>query len=163
MENKEQEIINEPNMSKAQGKIQSLAKLGKGQIPIIVMGQDDDYNRKILENRKVNVLMLNENITRKDFMKQRNSGLNEVLCKIAAQNDIKIAVDIRKIIGKENDIEKARSLARLAQNIMLCKRIRCQLITYGTHGNADKRNIQSLFLTLGASTSQAKEASEKGF
>ena len=40
------------------------------------------------------MLILNEDVLRRDYMKQRNSGMNEVFAKLAAKNGIKIGVQI---------------------------------------------------------------------
>ncbi|MEK6831077.1 MAG: hypothetical protein AABX77_03540, partial [Nanoarchaeota archaeon] len=90
---------------------------------------------------------------RKDFLKQRNSGLNEVLCKLAKENNIKIGIDFSRIV-KLDKIEKARVLARVRQNIELCKRIGCRLIIVGDY---IKQDTMSFFLILGGSTKQGKE------
>lgn len=148
------QMINEPNITKARNQIQSMAS--KKKKPIVVLSQDGDYNQKILDNKYVDALVLNESRIAKDYMKQRDSGLNEVLCKLAKKNGIKIAVDANAI-ARKSDIEQAKALARLGQNIMLCKKSGCDLVIYG---DFDKKSIMSLFLTLGASTSQAKKAAE---
>lgn len=120
---------------------------------IIIEARDEDFNRKILENKKVNIL-LNPGIQGQDRLKQRDSGLNEVLCKIAQDNNIKIAFDIKNIMEKQGK-ERAISLSRLIQNIMLCKKAGTGIEFIGKY---DRRDLFSLLLTLGASTSQAKKA-----
>jgi len=147
------QVLIETNQSKLNNQIQSLAKQGE---QVIILGKNDDFNRKILENKKVNMLILNEDLIQKDYMKQRNSGLNEILCKLATKNNITIAIELDKIL-KKTEIEKAKSLARLKQNITLCKRTKTNLIAISKQ---PKKLIQSLFLTLGASTQQAKKATE---
>tara|TARA_Y100000310_G_C20190542_1_gene582295 strand:+ start:57 stop:527 length:471 start_codon:yes stop_codon:yes gene_type:complete len=152
-------IINTQNLNEVRKQINTLVGQGKEK-PIIVMSQDDDFNRKILENKHTNVLIINEGIKKNDYMKQRDSSLNEILCKIATKNNIKIAIDISSII-KKNPVEKAKALARLKQNIDLCKRTKTELIFF--KNSVDKRELSSLLLSLGASTSQAKKAAEESF
>jgi len=150
------EIINTSNINQARKQIDSLASKNK---QIIITSQDDNFNKKILENKKINIFLINEEIEKKDYMKQRDSSLNEPLCKLAKKNNIKIAVDINKII-KKSDIEKAISLSRLRQNIMLCKKTKTDLVFLGDY---NKKTLQSLLLSLKASTKQAKKAIEEGF
>ena len=151
-------LINTPNINLARKQIDSLSNNDK---KVIVLSQaSDEFNRKIIENKKVDVFLLNEDIRLRDYTKQRNSQFNEILCKLATKNNIKVAIDIEKII-KKNDIEKSKSLARLVQNITLCKKAKCELIFYKNSFN--KKELQSLMLILGASTSQAKKSSEESF
>ena len=50
---------------------------------IIFSSEDDDLNRKILEKENISILLLNQK-NRKDFTKQRNSGFDSVMAKIAS-------------------------------------------------------------------------------
>lgn len=145
-------IIITNNLNEARKKADSLR--AKGDL-VAVLSQDDEFNRKILETKKVDLLIINEDLPIKDYMKQRNSGLNEVLANLCIENKVKIGIDIEKII-KKSDKDKARSLARLMQNIMLCKKAGVELVFIGN--NKDKKALQSLLLSLGASTKQALEA-----
>jgi len=147
------QIINTPNFSQARKQIQQLKKDNQ---PIIIQAQDDNFNRKILEIKDVDILLSPEQHNRKDYMKQRDSGLNEILCKIAKQNNIKIAINL-KDIQKLPQKRKAIILARIKQNIILCKRTKTQIIVLDKE-KFTKQEVISFFLTLGASTSQAKEA-----
>ncbi|MFH1359381.1 MAG: hypothetical protein ABIH37_05825 [archaeon] len=143
-------MINTTNLNEARKQIMKLKKEGK---EVVVVAQDDDFNRKIFENKDVDMVVGLELHDRKDFMKQRDSGLNEINCKLAHDNNIKIGIDVGKI-GKLEKIEKARVLARVRQNIQLCKRTGTKIVVLGDSG---KQEIMSLFLVLGGSTSQGKE------
>ena len=145
-------IINTTNINQARKEIQEIKKKNPEQ-KIALLSQDDEFNRKALEIKGLNILIINENIWQKDYMKQRSSGLNEVLAKICADKNIEIGIEIDGII-KKSDIEKAKSLARLAQNIMLCKKSKCKLI-FMSNKSYDKLTLNSILLTLGANTQQA--------
>ena len=148
------QIINTMNLNEARKQILKLKK-EKPSEKIALLSQDDEFNRKALEIKGLNVLIINENFAQKDYMKQRSSGLNEILAKICADKNILVGIQVKEII-KKDDAEKAKSLARLMQNIMLCKKTGAKLVFIGDI--KDKRALQSLFLALGASTSQAKQA-----
>jgi len=130
-------------------------KLRKENKPIVILSQDDEFNRKALEIKNVGMLVINEALEIKDYMKQRNSSLNEVLAKICSGKGIDIGIRIDEII-KKKDVEKARALARLAQNIMLCKKAGCRIRFVE---GKDKHGLSAVFLSLGASSNQAKQAS----
>ncbi len=142
-------IINTSNINKARTEIQKIKKADK-QEPIIIKAQDDEFNRKILENKDIDVLLSPEIHNRKDFLKQRNSGLNEVLCKLASKNNIKIGIDLNEI-KKLNKKEKAIILSRIIQNINLCKRTKTKVIIF-PENKYKKQDIQGFFQALGSST-----------
>lgn len=143
-------MINTTNLNEARKQIQKLKKEGK---EVVVQAQNDEFNRKVFEISDVDMVVGLEMHERKDRMKQRDSGLNEIHCKLAAKNKIKIGVDVKKI-SKLDKAEKARALARIIQNIRLCKRTGAKIIAL----NGSKQDIRDLFLSLKASTSQAKQA-----
>lgn len=148
-------IIKESNINKARKQILDLKK--KHDL-IIVQSQDDEFNRKILENKDVDILLNLELNNRKDRMKQRDSGLNEILCKIATKNNIKIGIDLSKI-KKLRELEKAKILSRIRQNLKLCRRTKTKYVIIDKD-KFQKNDILSFMQTLGASTIQAKDSIE---
>ena len=146
-------IINTTSLPQARKQIQKLKKDNKNQ-QIIIQAQDDVFNRKILENKDVDVLISPESHDRKDKLKQRDSGLNEIHCKLAKENNIKIAIDINQL-KKLNPKDKAIILSRIIQNIKLCKRTKTQIIVIPKQS---KQDILSFFITLKGSTQQTKLA-----
>ncbi|MEK6873073.1 MAG: hypothetical protein AABW90_03615 [Nanoarchaeota archaeon] len=148
-------MITTTNINEARKQIQGLKKEGK---QVIIQAQNDEFNRKILENKDVDIIVGLE-FDRKDFLKQRNSGLNEILCKLAKENDIKIGVDISKV-RRLDKLKKAKVLARMRQNIFLCRKIGCKIIIFGNDYNKQdysKQEVMSFFLTFKGSTKQAIE------
>ena len=144
-------IINTPNLNEARKQIQ---KLKKEKQQIIIQAQDDVFNRKILENKDVDILLSPESYNRKDKLKQRDSGLNEIHCKLGKQNNIKIAINLNEL-KKQDKKQKAIILSRIIQNIKLCKRTKTQIIFFPKQS---KQNALSFFTTLKGSTQQAKFA-----
>jgi RNase P/RNase MRP subunit p30 len=142
--------------------LKEIDKLKQKEEKIIVLSQDDEFNRKILESKKINIFLINEELEGKNYSKQRNSGLNEVLAELAEKNKIKIGIDIERILKKDKK-EQAKSLAKLAQNILLCKKAKTDLITFSEGKLKDKRAITSLLLTLGLDTKGAKKAIQESF
>ena len=145
-------MINTSNLNEARKEILKLKNNAK---IVMVRAQGDEFNRKIVENPDVDILLGLEMHNRKDYLKQRDSGLNEILCKLARKNNIRIGIDLKDII-KLKGAEKARVLSRVMQNIKLCRRIGTQIIFYPD--NYSKQDIFSLFVSLGASTQQMKNS-----
>ncbi|MEK6817664.1 MAG: hypothetical protein AABX80_02575, partial [Nanoarchaeota archaeon] len=111
----QQIIIKESNFEKAR----KLIHENRDKI-IIFSSDDDELNRKILEKEKINILLINL-AGKKDFQKQRDSGFNQVLAKIAKKGDVAIGINFDEII-ESNQIEKSKILARIHQNIKLCNK-----------------------------------------
>jgi len=146
-------MINTNSLNETRKQIQKLKKENP-DAEIVVRAQGDEYNRKILENPEVDVLLGVELYGRKDFMKQRDSGLNEIMCRLAKKNNIKIGVGVGEI-AKLGKIDKARILARVMQNIRLCKRSGAKIVVYPV-GKFVKQDVMSFMLSLGGSTGQGR-------
>ncbi len=152
-------MITTNNINESRKQIQMLKKSGR---EAVIQAQEDEFNRKIFENKNVDVVVgleFSKNIG-KDSLKQRDSGLNEVLCKLAKENNIKIGIDLSKII-KLNKLEKARVLDRIRQNIFLCRKMGCKIIIFNEDykkNNYSKQEVMSFFLILNSSTNQARDA-----
>jgi len=144
-------MINTDNPNEARKIIERESKSGK----VIVQGKSIDFNRIILENKKVDMLILSHT-NKKDKLKQQDSGLNHVLCEIARKNNITLAFDFSELFDKEKK-EKALILARWMQNIKLIKKANNKIKLVNKQGR-DNRDLFAFLLTLGMPTSLAKEA-----
>ncbi len=146
-------IINEENFEKARKQIRTAKEKNK---EIIFTSNNDELNRKILEKEKIDILLLNLEC-RKDKQKQRNSGFNHVLAKLAKNGNVKIGINLDEII-KNNGMNKAQILARLKQNIKLCNKNKIQMtfISQKEENIRDKRDLASLGLVLGMPTWMTK-------
>ena len=119
----------------------------------IIQGKDIAFNRLALENKNTKIIILSHE-NKKDKLKQRDSGLNEVLCRLARKNDIILAIDLSELKNKEKK-EKAIILARIIQNIKLIKKFKnkFRLLNYTNPVQAF-----SFLINLGLDTNLAKEA-----
>ncbi len=161
----EQIIIKESNFEKARklikansGKICINSSSGKSQIresqgkTIIFSSDDDELNRKILEKEKIDVFLINL-AGRKDFQKQRNSGFNQVLAKIAQKNNIIIGINFDEIL-ESSSYEKPKIFARIRQNIKLCNKnkLKMKFVIQNPKNQRDIYDLKSLGLVLGMPT-----------
>jgi len=121
---------------------------------IIFSSSDDELNRKVLEKLgdKINILLLSQK-DKKDFQKQRNSGLNQVLAKIAKSNSVKIGINLDEILESSTE-EKAKILSRIKQNIKLCNKYKLNMkfINLNPKNSRNSRDLKSLGLILGMNT-----------
>ena len=144
-------IINENDFMKARKEIRK-----NNNKKIIFSGLDDELNRKILEKEKIDVLLLNQS-GRTDKTKQRNSGFNHVLAKIAKKKNVAIGINFDEIIESEKK-RKADILGRVIQNIKLCNKSKLKMKFFSLK-NKNKINIydvKSLGLVLGMPTWMTK-------
>jgi len=150
-------LINEKDIGKIGQIISSIINSGE---KIVVLAGNEEFNRKVLEKKDIDVLLFS-NLYGKDKLKQRDSGLNQVLCKLANKNDIAIGVDLKQL-DSGSDFDKSVYLAKLMQNIRLCKKFKVKMIIINVKEN-NKKDLNSFLLTLGMDTKMAKSAVENSF
>ena len=133
-------------------KARNLLKTAKH--PIIFTSNDDELNRKILEKEKIDILLISL-IGRKDWQKQMNSGLDNVMAKEASKKGVIIAINLDEVINS-GEKEKEVILARIKQNIELCTKHKIKMTFLGKH-KKDKYELKALGLVLGMPTWMTKE------
>lgn len=114
----------------------------------IVFGGNNDINRIALENKKVNML-IDAEPEENDFMHSRNSGLNQVLVKLAKQNNISIGFSFNKLLNEDKRVDL---FGKIIQNVMLCNKYKVKMyIVNFVKDNLDERNkndLKDLGMTL---------------
>lgn len=88
----------------------------------LVLGGNDELNRAILTNKSTSIL-LNPEPNTKDSIKQKNSGLNDVLCNLANKNKIAVAFSIDRL-------KDLNLLGKILQNIKLCKKYKVKMLFF---------------------------------
>jgi RNase P/RNase MRP subunit p30 len=144
-------IIQEKTFEKARKEI---AK-NKGKV-IVFSSNNDELNRKILEKENINILLLSQS-TRKDKIKQRNSGFNQILAKLAKEKNVIIGINLDEIIEAEKK-KKAEIIARIKQNIKLCNKnkLKMKFIALKEENNRDNYDLKALGTALGMPTDMTK-------
>lgn len=140
-------LIQEDNFNKIREKIK------KNQDKTIIFSSDnDELNRKVLEKEKINVLLLNQT-QRKDRFKQRNSGFNQVLAKLAKKKNVRIGINLDEILEAKAE-KKKEILARIKQNIKLCnkQKLKMDFIALKKQNKRDIYDLKALGLVLGMPT-----------
>ncbi len=147
---KESIIISSENLEETRKKIDKAFKENK---EIYVLSKNIEFNRKILENKKVSGLIIHD-YNFKDKLKERTSGLNHILCNIAKKNNIKIFFDLNELKNKDK-LEKSKILSKIKQNIKLCKKAKINF-NWINFSNQEKEALFALNLCLGADTKTSK-------
>ena len=147
-------IIKEKDFESAK---KAIEKAKKEKLQVIFSSEDDELNRKILEKEKIDILLINL-LEKKDRQKQRDSGFNQVLSKIAKKQDVTIGINLDEVI-ESSPKEKSQILARIRQNIKLCNKAKLKM-KFITQEKSNERNIydlKSLGLVLGMPTWMIKD------
>ncbi len=142
-------LIQEKNFNKAREKIRNVKNK-----KIFFSSNDDELNRKVMEKEKINFLLIKQS-NRKDYQKQRNSGFNEVMAKIAKKRNVSIGIYLDEILSSNNE-EKSKILARIKQNIFLCKKNKIKMVFLCEKEKRNLHDLKSLGLILGMSTWMTK-------
>ena len=141
-------IISEEDFQKARNEIR------KNSGKKIIFSGSDEMNRKVLEKEKINVLLIKLG-GRKDKIKQRDSGFNQVLAKLAQKKEVAIGISLDEIINSDKK-ERAKILARLRQNVDICKKNKLNMTFLSERHQKDKYDLKALGLVLGMPTWMTK-------
>ena len=125
----------------------------------IVIGKDDNTNRKAVESKNVDILMSPEKIRNKDFMSYVDSGLNQVLCKLAKKNDVAIGFNFNDVLNSEN---RKDVLVKMMQNVRLCRKYKLRTVLIsGAKNEMEMRRPMDLIsfgICMGMTPEEAKKA-----
>ena len=107
--------------------------------------------RNLVEKNKNIIIFDIEQDSKRDFIHQRRSGLNHILCNLANKNHIKIGLNFNSLLNS-NITKRNSSIGRITSNIKLCKKYNVKIIV-GSFANEpyEMRSFQDLktfFLTL---------------
>lgn len=125
----------------------------------IIFGGDENTNNKALENKKTDILVSPERNAKKDNLHFRDSGLNQVLCKLAADNKVAIGFNLSDLL---NSKERNVLLGRMRQNVELCRKYKIKMVLASFARNKyeqrNPRDMESLARVLGMNEKEIKEA-----
>ena len=140
-------ILTETNFSKLRDAIKK-----SDDNEIIFTSKNDELNRKVLEKLPIQILLINLE-DKKDYQKQRDSGFNQVMAKIAKKNKIQIGINFDELISSKN---KEKIISRVIQNIKLCNKYKIQM-KFISKTKQNILNLKSLGLVLGMPTWMIKD------
>ncbi len=106
-------------------KLRDEVKKSKGKV--VVLGGNDKQNRLALEIKKVDVLLSPEANNKEDNVHYRKSGLNQVLCKLAKQNDIAVGFDFARLLRSQGK-ERGKILGKMFFNYKICKKYKVKMV-----------------------------------
>jgi len=128
---------------------------------IIVTGGDESVNRKASECWEVDILSHPERNFGKDFMHQRNSGIDHIMARFMQERCIAIEINFAEVLNSYG-ISRAKILGRMRQNVVLSRKYKTPVVL--TSGAMDRwglrapRDLMAFGKCLGISEAEAKDA-----
>lgn len=133
-------IVNQRNMDKA------------SRHSRLLVAKSSDNDRNIIESGKVKIIYGFEEVHKKDYIHQRASGLNHILCELAAKNKVAIGFSYCSLINQSPAVA-SMAMGRMVQNMRLCRKYGVKTaigaFTEKPYGLRAQHDIESLFRTLG--------------
>jgi RNase P/RNase MRP subunit p30 len=125
---------------------------GKTKHPGIIAAKSSEKDRMAMESGKIKVIYGFEELHRKDFLHQRASGLNHILCGLAKKNKVSIGFSYGMLLNKSPQMTSLL-MGRMMQNIRLCRKFKVSTIMGSFARNPyelrQSHDIASLFRMMG--------------
>jgi len=154
--------INHKNISVEMGFIVSKKNLNKAaKISRLLVARSSELDRFFIESKKIKLIFGFEEFHKRDYLHQRASGLNHVICDIANKNNVVVGFSYGQLFNNDK-MNSAVLLGRLMQNISLCQKYNLRTVIGAFSSNPfDLRyhyDISSLFGILGMGGKNIKES-----
>lgn len=107
---------------------------------VLVKGGVDDINRTAMELWEVDILCHPEKSAGKDLMKQKNSGLDQVMVKLMAEHGIAVEFNLSEILDTYGML-RSQTIAKMHQNLQLVRKYGALFIL--TSGAQDKWGLRA--------------------
>ncbi|TKJ17392.1 hypothetical protein CEE44_02555 [Candidatus Woesearchaeota archaeon B3_Woes] len=102
-------------------------KVPKNKLSDFVLVKCRENTRNVIEKNKDLIVFGFELDNKKDFIHQRRSGLNHIMCTLAAKNNIKIAFSFSSLLNAD-DRQRNVLLGRIESNIKLCRKYKTKVV-----------------------------------
>ena len=127
----------------------------------LVFVKATEDNRFAFEKSRPSLVFALEEAQPRDFMHQRGSGLNHILCRLAKENNVKIGFSFNSILNP-NAMTCAQIMGRMQQNIKLCRKFKCKTVIASFAKNPfemrSPQDLMSFFIELGMHQKEAKDS-----
>jgi RNase P/RNase MRP subunit p30 len=142
-------LVNQKNFDKA-------AKKSK-----LLIAKSSDNSRFFVESKKIKLIYGFEEVNRKDFLHQRASGLNHVVCELARKNKVVIGFYYSSLFNMGEFII-SQIIGRMIQNISLCQKYKVKTVIGSFSDNPfelrSPYDVMSFFIMLGMNGKNIKNS-----
>lgn len=146
------------------GNIRDQARGNRLSVKVILVRGYDKLARQAAECPEVDMIGSAELHGEKDFMHQANSGIDLVIAKSAADNNIAVEFNFSNVLNSSGRT-RAQLIARMAQNVRLCRKAHClMLLTSGSKDPFESRGptqLKAFGRVIGMTDSEAEDAITK--
>ena len=108
-------LVNEKELNKAK------------KLTSLVFVKVKDNGRYLVESKKDLIIFGFEDDNKKDFIHQRRSGLNHIICKLAVKNKNKIGLSFNSLLNSDL-VKREVLIGRVSANIKLCKKYKVEMV-----------------------------------
>lgn len=116
---------------------------------VFAAAKSSDKDMEVMEGSLANLIFSFEENQRRDFIHQRASGLNHILCGMARKNDITIGFSFTSILNAKGRHE---ILGRMIQNLRMCRQFKVKVVIASFAKNPyemrSMHDLSSLFKVL---------------
>ena len=139
-----------------QNKVQSVRTKSK-----LVFTKAVEDNRLAFEKSKPDLVFAIEETQPRDFMHQRGSGLNHIMCRFAKENNVKIGFSFNSILNS-SAMSRAQIIGRMQQNITLCRKYKCKTVIASfakdPYEMRSPKDLIAFFTEIGMHQKEAKDS-----
>ncbi|MBS3114580.1 hypothetical protein J4448_05755 [Candidatus Woesearchaeota archaeon] len=126
----------------------------------LLVAKSSDKDRFFIESKKIKLIYGFEEVHKKDYMHQRASGLNHIICELASKNNVAIGFSYGLLLNKDL-IFTSILIGRMMQNIKLCVKYKCNMAIASFSNNPmhlrSPYDVLSLFKVLGLNDKYFKD------
>ncbi len=101
--------------------IRNTKNINKQKNKCRIMVESGESNRSYFESRRIDFILNVEDCGQREYIHHRNSGLNQILCKLAAQRGLSVVVSFGTLLNASK-VKKYSLLGRIKQNKILCEK-----------------------------------------
>ena len=116
-------------------------------------------NREIASDKNIDILLMPEIASKGRNLVNLDSGLNEVICRLASKNEVAMGISFSAILNSKN---RSWLLARLMQNVRLCRKYKVKMVMASFASDKYEmrhaRDLLNFCLVLGMNDKEAGEA-----
>ncbi|MBW3001736.1 hypothetical protein KY338_01080 [Candidatus Woesearchaeota archaeon] len=118
-------------------------------------------NRFAFEKSRPDLVFAVEEAQPRDFMHQRGSGLNHIMCRFAKENSVKIGFSFNSILNS-SAMSRAQIIGRMQQNILLCRKFKCKTVIASfakdPYEMRSPKDLLAFFTQIGMHQKEAKDS-----
>ena len=127
----------------------------------LLVAKSSDKDRAFIESKKIKMIYGFEELHKKDYLHQRASGLNHIVCELARKNNVAIGFSYSSLF-KTDIASSSLLIGRVIQNINLCRKFKVNTIIGAfSERSYDLRSpydLASLFKLFGAEPKNIKNS-----